>query len=51
MPAEILDRGRNAQRLDVGELTNMVMVTPSEEPANCMQVGSACVPVAGWWRQ
>ena len=34
------------QRLDVGELTELVMLAPGEEPADGMQIGHAGVLVA-----
>ena len=41
-----LDIGGDMQRLDIGELTELVVVTPSEEPACGVQVSCARVPVA-----
>ena len=44
--AERLDIGRDVQRLDVGELAELVVLAPGEEPADGMQVGRPGVLVA-----
>jgi hypothetical protein len=40
-----LDIGRDVQRLDVGQLADLVLLAPGEEPAGGRHVGHACVPV------
>jgi hypothetical protein len=45
--AERLDIGSDVQRLDIGELADLVMVAPGEEPADRMQIRRPGVPVAG----
>jgi hypothetical protein len=44
--AERLDIGGDVKRLDVGELAQLVMLAPGEEPAHGMQIRRAGVPVA-----
>jgi len=44
--AKRLDIGRHMQRLDIGELAELVMLAPGEEPAGGMQVGCPGVAVA-----
>jgi hypothetical protein len=44
--AERLDIGRDAQRLTVGELGELVMLAPGEESDDLCRVGHARVPVA-----
>ena len=41
-----LNIGRDVQRLDVGELTDAVVLAPGEEFSHRMQVGRAGVPIA-----
>jgi hypothetical protein len=47
--AERLDIGGDVQRLDVGELAELMMLAPGEEPADRMQIGCSGVLVADGW--
>jgi hypothetical protein len=43
--AERLDISRHVQRFDLGQLSKLVVLTPGEEPANCVDIGNPSIPV------
>jgi hypothetical protein len=49
--AERLDIGRDVQRLDIGELAQVVVLSPGEEPAGGMEVSRPRVLVADRGRE
>ena len=49
--AERLDVGGDVQRLDVGELADLVVLAPGEEPARRRGNRPSACSCCGWWRR